>query len=168
MLLSMNLPTISPTISPTTAGKDQSNTLPQTASMISDLDNVTLLYIIFGVLFVFYIFICMYIWCNERRKRWFITDNFQKESEIDKQNRLEYMQRHQADIGYQVYEQEMQNGVGINNNGHGDVNEVGEYVKHDVNGYNAIPHNLSGAGVEIEQYDHQEALMNEGDGNFID
>ena len=53
-------------------------TLPDAASALAGLDNVSLIYVVFGVLFVFYLFICFYIWLNERRKRRRLTEEFQQ------------------------------------------------------------------------------------------
>ncbi len=64
-------------------------TLPDAEAVLAGLDNVAFVYIVCGLLIVFYLFTCFYIWCNERRKRATLTVNFQKGS--DREQRIKYL-----------------------------------------------------------------------------
>jgi len=92
-------PSFSPTLEPTvTTAEPESPDSPEvtlpgssTGAIFGDLSNVTLAYAIFAALFIFYIFICLYIWCNERRKRRGLVDGFQNGD--DRDARLEYLKQ---------------------------------------------------------------------------
>jgi len=125
-------PTEIATINPDFYPRDDSK-LPHTGSFIKNLDNITILYFIFGTLFVFYLFICLYIWCNERRKRWHLKDNFQKENDIDRRARIAFNNHHHG------------------GNQYGEVVEL-EYVEYEIDSYR-------GSNEELRQFDKQNVVF---------
>eukprot|EP01083_Nonionella_stella_P153268 492199_1 len=111
-----NEPTMDPTISPTTSEPTEEAprttaeelkpavTVKQAGAVFSSLNNLSLMYIVCSVLFVFYMFIGCYIWMNERRKRKEMTHMFQKE--MDKDERREYLRQKNLQRRMQI-QQEM-------------------------------------------------------------
>jgi len=88
-------PTWNPTVIPTQSPQPTPmNTAPETRSIVADLDNFSMLYIIFALFFVIYLFVCFYIWCNERRKRVYLQEKFRNETEEARNARLMFMQQH--------------------------------------------------------------------------
>merc|ERR1712154_40532 len=98
-------PTSSPSMEPT---EEPEPTLPDAEQVLAELDNISFIYIVCGALVLFYVFICGYIWCNERRKRQKLEMNFKNGS--DREQRIEYLRaknqerkrRLQAQRGLQV------------------------------------------------------------------
>merc|ERR1712173_498013 len=71
--------------------------------VLATLDNLSFIYIVCGVLLLFYLFICVYIWCNERRKREKLTTNFQKGS--DREQRVAYLREKNLERKKRLQEQ---------------------------------------------------------------
>jgi hypothetical protein len=71
-------PTSDPTLEPTRRPSKPPTRFRGVSVGSIALDHLTTIYIVFGVIAVFYFFICLYIWCNERRKRKQLVGNYQK------------------------------------------------------------------------------------------